>query len=108
MKKNVKNFLSYLEKETSIIFDLSTISPTQKLRNSINQPICINVLGINEGTLGITVISCGCKDCKNVIGVEILYGANGGELIDAQQVQNQIKTAVPSIPVGLRNVKENK
>ncbi len=106
MKKNVKGFLNYLEKETAITFDLSTVSPTQKMLNSINHPILINVLGINEGTLGLTVLSCGCKKCQQIIGVEILYGENGSELSDAQCVQNQIKAAVPSIPVRSRNVKE--
>jgi hypothetical protein len=106
MKKNVKDFLNYLEKETSITFDFSTISPTRKLVNSINQPVLINVLGINEGILGLTVISCGCKRCKEIIGVEILYGANDNDLYDAEIVQNQIKTAIPSLPVELRNVKE--
>jgi hypothetical protein len=107
MEKNIKDFLNYLEKETSISFDISTMSPTQKILNSINRPVLINVLGINECTLGLTVISCDCKSCKEIIGVEILYGENGSELFDAQQVQNQIETAVPSIPVGLRNVREN-
>ena len=107
MKKNVKDFLKYIEKETSITVDLRTVSPTQKLRNSINQPILINVLGINQGTLGLAVMSCGCKKCKNVIGVEVLYGANAGELSHAKSVQNQIKSAVPSIEVELRNVNEN-
>jgi hypothetical protein len=106
MKKNVKDFLKYLEKETSITFDLLTISPTQKLCNSINQPIHINVLGINDGQLGLTVISCGCKKCKNIIGIEVLFGENGGELYDAVIVQNQLKIAVPTMPVKIRNVDE--
>ena len=106
MKKNVKDFLKYIEKETSITIDLTTISPTQKIVNSVNQPILINVLGINQGTLGLAVMSCGCKNCKNVMGVEVLYSANAGELSHAQIVQDQIKSAVPSIQVELRDVKE--
>jgi hypothetical protein len=108
MKKNVKDFLNYLEKETTITFDVSTISPTQRLRNSINRPVLINVLGINECKLGLTIISCGCKNCKEIISVEILYGENGSELLDAQKVKNQLKTAIPSMSVELRNVKEMK
>ena len=104
MKKNVKHFLNFLEKETSITFDLSTISPTQKLRNSIKQPVLINVLAINEGKLGLAVISCGCKSCKEIIGVEILWREHGMELCDALNVLYQIKTAVPTISVELRNV----
>lgn len=107
MKKNVRDILIYLKKETTISFDISTISPTQKLCNSINRPVLINVLGINECTMGLTVISCGCKRCKEIIGVEILYGENGSELFDAQQVQNQIKTAILSMSVEIRNVRES-
>ena len=106
MKKNKKDFLKYIEKETSITIDLTTISPTQKTVNSVNQPILINVLGINQGTLGLAVMSCGCKNCKNVIGVDVLYGQNGSELNDAEFVKKQIKSAVPSIQVELRDVKE--
>jgi hypothetical protein len=104
MKKNIKDFISYLEKETTITFDLSTVSPTRKLRNSINQPVLINVLGINYGSLGLTIISCGCKSCKEIIGVEVLYGALPSEFYDAKIVQSQIKKAVPTLSVELRNV----
>lgn len=107
MKKHVKDFIKYLEKETSVTFELSTVSPTQTLRNSKNQPVHINVLGINEGTLGLTVISCGCKKCKQIIGVEILYGVNENELPEALYVKNQIEKAVPTMPVDLRNVLED-
>jgi hypothetical protein len=107
MKKHVKDFLKYLEKETSITFELSTASPTQKIHNCKNQLIHINVLGINKGTLGLTVISCGCKKCKQIIGVEILYGAYENELPTALYVKNQIEKAVPTMPVDLRNVLED-
>ena len=107
MKKHVKDFLRYIEKETSVTFELSTVSPTQTFRNCKNQPVHINVLGINEGTLGLAVISCGCKRCKQIIGVEILYGSNGNEFSDALNVKNQIEMAVPTLPVELRNVTED-
>jgi hypothetical protein len=106
MKKNVKEFINYLEKETTITFDLSSVSPTQKLRNAINQPIRINVFSINYGLLGLAIISCGCKSCKEIIGVEILYGPLTSEYYDAKNVQSQIKAAVPSLSVELRNVNQ--
>ena len=107
MKKNIKELLKYLEKETTITFDLSIASPTLKLFNSANQPIRVNVLGINEGTLGLTVISCGCKKCKKIIGIEILYGANGSDNSQAQLIQKEIISAVPSIGVVIRDVIED-
>lgn len=106
MKKNVKDFINYLAKETTITFDLSTISPTQRIRNAINRPVLINILGINYGSLGLTIISCGCKSCKEIIGVEILYGALPSEFYDAKSVQSQIRAAVPSISVEVRNVNQ--
>jgi len=106
MKKNIKDFITYLEKETPITFDLSSVSPTQKLRNAFNQPIRINVFSINYGLLGLTIISCGCKSCKEIIGVEILYGPLPSEFYDAKTVQKQIRDAVPSLSVELRNVNQ--
>jgi hypothetical protein len=104
MRKNVKDFLNYLEKETSITIDFTTASPTRKLRNSIDQPILLVVLGINKGTLGLRVISCGCKNCNKVIGIEILHRGFAGELSNAKRVQNEIMSIVPEIDVAVRNV----
>jgi len=106
MKKHIKAFLNYLEKETSITMNLTNVSPTQKLLNRIDEPICINVLSINGDTLGLAVVSCGCKKCKKVISVKVLYGANSGELSLARNVQCQIIDAIPDIEVELRNVNE--
>lgn len=107
MLKKVKHFLNYLENETSITCDFSTISPTQKIKNHINQPILINVLGINERTFGLAVVRCGCKKCKNIIGVEILYREKFSEEDEARIIQNQIKSAIPSLQVEVRNVSLN-
>ena len=104
MKKNVKDFMKYLEKETDIEVDLETISPTQRITNSLNNPIHVNVVGINQGTLGMAVFSCGCRNCKNLTGIEILFGQNGSELHDAEIVKNMIKSVVPTIPVEIRLV----
>lgn len=106
MKKNVKNLIKYLEMETSITIDLSSISPTRRTVNTFNHPICLNIVGINDGTLGLAIISCGCKNCKNILCIEVLYCQNGAELFNAKQVMNQIQSAVPSIPVAIRLVDE--
>jgi hypothetical protein len=102
MNKKLKDFLNYLESETSIIYDLSTISPTQNLMDSEDRPICVNVLGINNGTFGLAVISCNCNECKDIIGAEVLY-IDESEFHEAQNIQSKIQNAFPSIPVGLRN-----
>lgn len=107
MKKNVRDFLLYIEKETSINVDLSTVSKTHKTVNSINYPIHVNVVGINKGLMGLAVISCGCKNCKNITGIEVLYGQNGSEIIDAQIVKKQIKSAVPAMQIQIRNVDDD-
>jgi hypothetical protein len=41
MNKKLKDFLNYLEWETSIIYDLSTISPTQNLMDSEDKPLLL-------------------------------------------------------------------
>lgn len=106
MKKNVKDFLRYLEMETDITVDLTTLSPSEKLVSSINRPIDVNVVNINEGTMGLAIFSCGCKNCKELTGMEIIYGENGSELSDAEIVKKQINTIVPAIPVEIRCVDE--
>jgi len=106
MKKNVKNFLKYLETETSIQIDLASKSKTLKTVNSLNSPICINVFGIYEGTLGLAIISCGCKKCKNIIGIEVLYGLNDSEINDAILVKELIISAVPEMQVEISHVDE--
>ena len=103
MKKNVKEFLKYLEMETSITVDLSTASPTRKGFNINNQPICVNVVGIYDGAFGLAVYACGCKNCKKIVGVEVLYCCNEIES-DALDVKNQIEMAVTSVPVEIRLV----
>lgn len=104
MKRKVKDFLKYLKIKTSINVDLSTISPTIKTVNSINYPIQVNVVAINDGIMGLAIISCGCQNCKIVLGLEVLYGKNGSEINDAEFVKKQIKSAVPAMPVQIRNV----
>jgi hypothetical protein len=106
MNKKLKDFLNYLESETSIIYDLSTISPTQNLMDSEDKPICVNVLGINNGTFGLAVISCNCNECKDIIGAEVLY-IDESEFHEAQYIQKMIRDVFPSIQVGLRNSTED-
>jgi hypothetical protein len=101
LNKKLKDFLNYLASETSITYDLSTISPTQILRNSEDKPICINVLGINNGTFGLTIISCNCNECKDIIGAEVLY-IHETEFYKAQYIQKMIQNVFPFIQVGLR------
>ena len=106
MNKKLKDFLNYLESETSIIYDLSTISPTQNLMDSEDKPICVNVMGINNGTFGLAVISCNCNECKDIIGAEVLY-IDESEFHEAQYIQKMIQDVFPSIQVGLRNSTED-
>jgi hypothetical protein len=106
MKKNVRDFINYLIKETTITVDIPINTTTQKERNIKNQPVHINVLGIKDGTLGIAILSCGHKSCKEIIGVEILWHDQGIEFCNAVAIQNEIRTALPSLSVELRNVKD--
>ena len=104
MKKNVKDFLNYIEKETSIAIDLTTASSTQKFSNLIGKPVLVDVVGINKSTLRLVVKSCGCKNCNNVICIDILHGDHAGELSHAKRFMNEIKSIVPTIDVTLTNV----
>ena len=106
MNKKLKDFLKYLASETSISYDLSTISPTQKFMYSEDEPVCVNVLGFNNGTFGLAVISCNCNECKDIIGTEVLY-IDESEFYEAQYFQKMIQDVFPSIKVGVRNSTED-
>jgi hypothetical protein len=101
MNKKLLDFLNYLASQTSVIYDLSTISPTQNLRDSEDKPVYVNILGINNGTFGLAVISCNCNECKDIIGAEILY-IDESEFYEAQFIQEMIQNVFPFIQVGLR------
>ena len=73
MKKYTRDFLFNLENKTTIKFDWSNLKPTEKYVQQNNQAVEADTMLINKKLITI-VISCGCKTCKEVIGLQIFYG----------------------------------
>ncbi len=97
MKKHVKNFLNYLENETELEFD--NTFPTSNTINQNGDPIKVDTVIVN-GKMSMSIISCGHKKCKSIIGLLISYGLHS-EFDDAVNVSNIIKNVAPEIPIDL-------
>jgi hypothetical protein len=109
MKKNVKNFLNYLDEEIQIKPELENCSPRQKIDGYFSKKehkksaIYVNVVPIKESCLALAVFTCEC--CNKIGGVEILYHNKETKKL-AKTTLNQINNVVFDIPINLRNVKE--
>ena len=104
MKKSTRDFLLNLENKTTIRFDWSNLKPTDKYVQQNNQAAESDTLLMKNKNLIVIVVSCGCKTCKEVIGLIIFYGLGESHLIDAETVMNQIKIVAPKIPIELYNL----
>ena len=104
MKRSTKDFLSSLEKRTSIIIDWSNLEPTDKYVQQNNQPVEVDTLFFNEGKFIVMVYSCGCNTCKEVMAMQIFYGLGNSKLIDAEHVRNEIKKVAPSVKLEVLNM----
>ena len=93
-----------LEKRTSIIIDWTSLKPTEKYVQTNNQPVELDTLNLNGGTLIMLVYSCGCKTCKEIIGIQFFYGLGGSKLDAAETVKKEIKNVSPRIPIEIFNL----
>ena len=104
MKKNVKEFIKKIEVETSIRFNPEVSEPTYFFYGALNQPLISDTIGIDNGSLLVMIISCGCKKCKEIVNIEIFYGLGGNGSMEAEDVKTQINTIAPKIPITLNNL----
>jgi hypothetical protein len=99
MKKHVKEFLNYLEKETMLQIESLPFFKTTKFFNRYGNPINADEVVIN-GEMTLLVHSCGCNQCKQIIGMQLFY-RHSSKLVDAEDVMMKIKKIVPTIPIVL-------
>ena len=64
MKKHVKQFLAFLQKETNLLIESSSNSRTEKFINQYGDPINVDTT-IIDGKMALLIYSCGHKRCKN-------------------------------------------
>lgn len=104
MKKTVKDLIKFLEKETTISFDLSRVSPEREIRNQYNEPFHIIIIDINNGSLGLAISTCACNKCNRIIQLNVIYDGDN-LLISAKKVQNQLLKVLQKIPVEINKCK---
>lgn len=99
MKKHVKDFINQIEKEFPSDTNFSVLGRTETFINASNQPINIDMVVVNE-RMSFCIHSCGCNNCKNIVGIDIFYG-HSSDLNDVNQAMNLIKKVAPTVPIVL-------
>jgi hypothetical protein len=99
MKKHVKEFVNFLEKETLLQFESLPSFTTPKYLNRDGNLINADEVVIN-GKMTLCVHSCGCNQCNQIIGMQLFYG-HSSDLVDAEDIMVKIKKVVPTIPIFL-------
>jgi len=104
-EKIVLDFLEYLEKETPIRFDMSTLSGVCAWVTStvdgltISMPAEFYSLNLTNYRMEIVLKYCPCECCLKVVYVELLINDKDPKFVNANIVMRHIKKAVPDIPV---------
>jgi len=112
MNKKVIDLLEYLECESDIKVDYSTISKTQKIVNSINQRLKVNVVAINDGSFALAIVRCGekcddCDNCSNIFaGLEVLYNSPSLKK-NAKDIKHKITKVFPTMQIEIRKYNSN-
>jgi hypothetical protein len=104
MKSSTKDFLMMLERKTSIKIDWSSLKPTEKYVQTNNQPVELDTLNLNGGSFIMLVYSCGCKTCKEVMGIQIFYGLGGSKSDDAETIKKEIIKVAPGTNIVIYNL----
>ena len=104
-EKSILDFLKYLEKETPISFDMSTLSGVYEWVTStvdgltISMPAEFYTLNVTNYRMAMILRYCPCECCHKVVYVELLINDRDTEFVNANIVMRHIKKAVPDMPV---------
>ena len=102
MNKTLLKFIKYLGIETSINWDLSSLTATQKFTDPDDGPLYVNSISLNDLTVMLIIISNGSNKDKKIKRLEVFYG-NGCNFNNALSLKCKINNAAPSIPISLTN-----
>jgi hypothetical protein len=110
-EKIVIDFLNYLEKETTLRFDMSTLSgifaivtcDVEELKTTISMPAEFYKLIITNFSLTMNLRFCPCENCNKIAYVELIIFGKGYEINNAIKAMDQINAIVPDIPVHIIN-----
>jgi hypothetical protein len=108
-EKLVLDFLIYLEKETPIRFDLSTLTGewtwvTSTIKGiTVSMPAEFYTVNVTNYQLTMELRYCPCKYCHKVVYVELIIDDRDPESINANIVRRHINKAVPDMTVYIIN-----
>jgi hypothetical protein len=106
-ERKVLDFLNYLEKETTLKFDIASLSGITecldidvKSKDVKNIPVKFHFVKVNFFALEIVLPFCECEYCNKIAYLQILI--SGEDQTDAAEfVKKQIHKAVPYMTVFL-------
>jgi hypothetical protein len=104
-EKIVLDFLDYLEKETPIRFEMSTLSGVYTWVTStvdgltISMPAEFYTLDITNYHMAMVLRYCPCEYCHKVVDVKLLISGKDTEVSYSKIVMEYINKTVPDIKV---------
>jgi hypothetical protein len=104
-EKLVLDFLKYLEKETPIRLDLSTLTGefawvTSTIKGiTVSMPAEFYTVNVTNYQLAMELRYCPCEDCNKIVYVELIIEDRDQESINANIVRRHINKAVPDMRV---------
>lgn len=107
MKKTITSFLKYIELETSIRFDISTLSSTYKSENLDGAVEYINLVYNADRTYALLITSSGPNRKQKIGSLDVYYE----EEFDFNRVflsASKIKSVIHDIPVTLVHAVEGR
>jgi len=109
MENKVSDFLSYVEKETEISIDFSSIEITgysESLNvedidtiDSLTNTTYLAKISIKSHPLILTLECCSTQTCEQIVHIELLTLKGSNDFVAGAIVQYQLYSVAPDIPV---------
>lgn len=101
IQENVTSFLNYLELETTIPINTSSLTAPSEHVDSEGRNLCINAVLIGERPVLLVITSNISKEYVKIFILEIICSFDN-LIPDALSFQKEIESAFPSVPVKIR------
>jgi len=104
-EKIILDFLNYLEKDTPIRFEFSSLRGEWTWVKSTVEGITVSMpaefytINVTNYNMEMVLRYCPCECCHKVVYVELLINDRDPEFNNANIVMRHIKNVVPDIPV---------
>jgi hypothetical protein len=98
MKKKITSFLKYIELETSIVFDIATLSDTYKDEYYNSKATFTNYVYSRSWSMSLGITSSGPNRKQKIDKLDVYYEEEF-EFNKAFLLASRIKSAIPDIPM---------